>query len=178
MSDVKSEGSGLPDNIDLHPAGYQLDCLLAERVLGATVRRYEERWSGYENVVATGLDGAMYYIMVSPHSPLEPLWNPSTNLADAQALLQHLYTNSDYLSMTEEGTDENGYSATLWSPRPLESGVARPHDPRAAGVQPGEGREWAEIHSVTGYGPSRALALCRALYKAASDAGQRQVQEG
>ena len=181
MSEVKSGGSGLPDKIDLHPAGYELDCLLAERVLGATVRRYKEGWSGYENVVATGSDGAMYYIMVSPHSPLEPLWNPSINLSDAQTLLRHLYRNSDYLSMTEEGTDENGYSVTLWAPRPVDPGVARPLDPRAAGaagVQPGDGREWTEIHSVTGYGPSRALALCRALYKAASDMRPHQVEEG
>ena len=43
MSEVKSGGSGLPDNIDLHPAGYELDCLLAERVLGALLLRGDRR---------------------------------------------------------------------------------------------------------------------------------------
>ena len=66
MSEVKSGGSGLPDKIDLHPAGYELDCLLAERVLGATVRRYKEGWSGYENVVAP----------LSAGTALEPLNQP------------------------------------------------------------------------------------------------------
>ena len=169
MSDVISGGQELPDNIELYPAGPELDCLLAERVLGARIGRYKE-WTGYENVVATDPDGAKFYIMISPHSSPEPLWNPSTNLSDAQELVRYLYGHSDYRSMTEQGTDEDGYCATLWAHRPLDPAVTR--------VRPGDGTQWVESYSVTGSGPTRALAVCRAVYKAASDMRPRQVDNG
>ena len=172
MTDVISGGSEFPGNIDLYPAGPELDAILAERVLGARVGRYKEGWSGYENWIATTPDGAEFYIMVSPHSVFGavPLWNPSINLSDAQVLVRYLYMYSDYRSMTEESTEEtgeDGYSATLWAHRPL--------DPTVTGVRPGDGRQSVETYSVTGYGPTPALAVCRAVYKAASDMRPRQV---
>ncbi|HKP51777.1 MAG TPA: hypothetical protein VJ183_03900 [Chloroflexia bacterium] len=168
MTNETSRNPAFPDNIDLYAAGPELDAILAERVLDARVGRYEERWSGYWNVIATAPDGAQLYIEVSPHFALGPvpLWNPSTNLSDAQVLVRHLYMHSDYWSMTEEGTDETGYSVTLWAKRPL--------DPAVTGVKPGDGRQWVEISSVTGSGPTPAIAICRAVYKAASDMRPRQ----
>jgi len=162
MTDAIGSGPVFPDNIDLLPAGPELDCLLAERVLGAKVGRYKEVWSGYENWIATTPDGAQLYIKLSPHSALgaAPLWNPSTNLSDAQVLVQHLFMHSNYRSVTEEGTDEDGYAATLWAQRP-----ARP----ATGARLGDGPRHMEIYSVTGTGPTPTLAVCRAVYKAASD---------
>jgi hypothetical protein len=163
MTDVISSGSMSPDNIDLYPAGPELDAILAERVLGARVGRYEEKWSGYENWIATTPDGTEFYIMLSPHSVYgaAPLWNPSTNLSDAQVLVQHLYAHSDYRTMTEEATEENGYSVTLWAQRAV--------DNEATGVRPGDRPHHMETDSVTGTGPTRALAVSRAVYKAASD---------
>lgn len=163
MADEISPASVFPDNIDLDPAGPELDALLAERVLGAKVGRYKEGWSGYENWIATTPDGTELYIVLSPHSVFgaAPLWNPSINLSDAQELLQHLHTHSDYRTMTEEVTGENGYSVTLWARRPI--------DKQAAGARPGDGSQPMETYSVTGAGPTPALAVCRAVYKAASD---------
>jgi hypothetical protein len=145
MTDTSGSGSVFPDNIDQCPAGQELDALLAERVLDANVGRYKEEWSGYENWVATTPDGAEFFIVVSPHSAYGavPLWNPSTNFSDAQVLLEYLYMYSDYRTMTEEVTEAHHYCVTLWAQH--------------------EG-----TISITGMGPSRALALCRAVYKAAS----------
>jgi hypothetical protein len=110
--------------------------------------------------------------MVSPHSSLEPLWNPSTNLSDAHVLVRYLYMHSEYRSITEEGTDEDGYSATLWAHRPLDVDMA------VTALQPRQGRQWVEISSVAGSGPTPALAVCRAVYKAASAMSPRQVDTG
>jgi hypothetical protein len=167
MADVKSSGPLLPDDIDLYPAGPELDCILAERVLGATVGRYKELWSGYENWIATTPDGAQFYIKLSPHSAYgaAPLWNPSTNLSDAQVLVQHLYAHSDYRALTEEVTGENGYSATLQARRPVDNEVT--------GMRPGDKPQHMETYSVTGTGSTQALAVCRAVYKAACDMGPR-----
>ena len=152
-----------PDNIDLYPAGPELDALLAERVLGARVGRYKEEWSGYENWIATTPDGAEFYILLSPHSAYgpAPLWNPSTNLSDAQVLVEHLYMHSDYRTMTEETTEENGYSVTLWAQRAFDNEVT--------GTRFAERPQHVETYSATGTGPTRELAVCRAVYKAASD---------
>jgi hypothetical protein len=163
MTDVTSGTPQFPDNIDDHPAGLTLDCLLAERVLGAKVSRITEGWSGYYNRIAITPDGEEYYFELSPHSVYgpAPLWQPSTNLSDAQVLVQHLYMHSDYRTMTEEGTAEDGYSATVWA--------ERPSDTVGTGAQPGDRPQRAESYSVTGSGPTPALALCRAVYKAARD---------
>ena len=168
MTNATSSGSVFPDNIDHYPAGPELDAILAERVLGARVGRYSEGWSGYENWIATTPDGAEYYILVSPHSVYGavPLWNPSTNLSDAQVLVQHLYMHSDYQTMTEDVTEENGYSAMLWAQRPVDNEVT--------GARPVDVPQHMEICSVTGTGPTPALALCRAVYNAAS--GRRPHQ--
>jgi hypothetical protein len=168
MTHVTRSGPEFPENIDLYSAGAELDCLLAEHVLGAKIGRYKD-WGGYENVVATDPDGAKFYIMVSPHSLVEPLWNPSTNLSDAHVLVRYLYMHSEYRSITEEGTDEDGYSATLWAHRPLDVDMA------VTALQPRQGRQWVEISSVAGSGPTPALAVCRAVYKAASAMSPRQV---
>jgi hypothetical protein len=152
-----------PENIDLYPAGPELDTILAERVLGARVGRYREEWSGYENWIATTPDGAQFYILLSPHSAYgaAPLWNPSTNLSDAQVLVEHLYMHSDYRTMTEEATEETGYSATLWAHRPVNN--------EATGARPADRPQHVETYNITGTGPTRELAVCRAVYKAASD---------
>ncbi len=166
LTDDLSSGSVFPDNIDHYPAGPELDAILAERVLGATVGRYREGWSGYENWVATTPDGAEFFIVVSPHSAYEavPLWNPSTNLSDAQVLVQHLYMHSDYQTMTEEVTEENRYSATLSAQRPVDNeGTGA-----GAGARPRDRPQHGESYSVTGTGPTPALAVCHAVYKAAS----------
>jgi hypothetical protein len=160
MPDIADAGRPFPDSIDHYPAGPELDCLLAERVLGARIARYKE-WTGYENVVATDPAGTTFFIIVSPHSPFEPLWNPSTNPSDAKELARYLYSQSDYRSMSEDGSEEDGNSITLWAHRPLETEVT--------GVGPGDGRQLAEIWCVRGYGPTPALAVCRAVYKAVSD---------
>src|SRR3954470_9602514 len=125
VTDAISSGPVFPDNIDLYPAGPELDCILAGRVLGARVGRYKEEWSGYENWIAVTPDGAEFYIELSPHSAYgaAPLWNPSTNLSDAQVLVQHLYMHSDYRTLTEEITGENEYSATFWAQRPIDNEV-------------------------------------------------------
>jgi hypothetical protein len=171
VTDEISRDPAFPDNIDLYPAGPELDAILAERVLGAKVGRYKE-WTGYVNVIASDPDGAQFYFEVSPHFALAPvpLWNPSVNLSDAQVLVQYLYMHSDYRSMTEEGTDENEYSATLWAQRHLDTAVT--------GAHPGDGTRRIETYSVTGSGPTPALAVCRAVYKAASDMRPRQVDNG
>lgn len=172
MTDVASGTPHFPDNIDNHQAGISLDCLLAARVLGAKVSRIREGWSGYHNRIATTPDGEEYYFELSPHSVYgpAPLWKPSTNLSDAQVLVQHLYKHSDYRSMTEEGTAEDGYSATLWAERPF--------DTVGTGAQSGDKPQRAELYSVTGSGPTPALAVCRAVYKAASDMRPHQVDNG
>jgi hypothetical protein len=168
MADARSSGLVFPDDIDIYPAGPELDCILAERVLGARVGRYKEQWSGYENWIATTPDGAEFYIGLSPHSAYgaAPLWNPSTNLSDAQVLVQHLYVHSDYRTLTEEVTEEHGYSATLRTQRPVDNEVT--------GKRPGDRPQHVETYSVTGTGPTRALAVCRAVYKAARYMGPRQ----
>lgn len=170
MTDARKWGHEFPDNIDLYPAGSELDCLLAERVLGATIGRYKE-WTGYENVVATDLDGATFYIMLSPHSVYGavPLWNPSGNISDAHILVRYLYMHSEYQSITEEGSDEDGYSATLWAHRP------RNRAPAGMRVEPGDERQLVELSSVRGSGPTQALAVCRAVYKASACMRPRPV---
>jgi hypothetical protein len=162
MTDEIGAGSLFPENIDLYPAGPELDVILAERVLGARVGRYKEEWSGYENWIATTPNGAELYIVLSPHSAFgaAPLWNPSTNLADARELVQHLYNRSDYRTMTEAFSGEHGYSATLWARRPVGA--------EAPGARPGDGPEHGEAYSATGTAATAALAVCRAVYKAAS----------
>jgi len=169
MTDSIGSAPVFPDDIDLLPAGPELDCPLAERVLGARVGRYKEVWSGYENWIATTPDGAQFYIRLSPHSALgaAPLWNPSTNLSDAQVLVQHLFMHSDYRSATEEGTEEEGYEATLWPQRPADSDVT--------GARRGDRPQHVEMFSVTGTGPTPSLAVCRAVYKAASDMRPHQM---
>jgi hypothetical protein len=169
MTDAMNLGSVFPDNIDDHPSGRTLDCLLAERVLGAKVSRITEGWSGYHNKIAITPDGEEYYFELSPHSVYgnAPLWEPSNNLSDAQVLVQHLYMHSDYRSMTEEGTAEHGYTATLWAERPF--------DTVGTGAQPGDRPQRAQRYSVTGSGSTPALALCRAVYKAARDMRPRQM---
>jgi hypothetical protein len=166
MTDITLGRMEFPDNIDLYPAGPELDALLAEIVLGAEIDRYRD-WAGYVNLVATGPDGAKLYIEVSPHYAPVPLWNPSTNPSDAQVLIQYLYTHSDYRSMSVEGTDEAGYSITLWARRPLDTALT--------GAAPGDGPQRAETYSVTRFGPTLALAVCRAVYKVALDMRPRQV---
>jgi hypothetical protein len=170
MADAISSGSLFPDDIDLYPAGPELDALLAERVLGARVGLYKEGWSGYENWIAFTPDGEELYIVLSPHSAYAaPLWNPSTNLSDAQVLVQHLYMHSDYRTLTEEVTGENGYSATLWAQRPVDNEATETH--------PGERHHHVEAYSAKGTVPTRALAVCRAVYKAAADMRLRQIDE-
>jgi hypothetical protein len=176
VTDAISSGSVFPDNIDHYPAGPELDAILAERVLGAKVERYTEGWSGYQNWIATTLDGAELYILLSPHSVYgaAPLWNPSTNRSDAQVLVQHLYVHSDYRTMTDEVTEENGYSATLWAlpaQRPVDNEVTG----AGAGARPGDVPQHRGTSSVTGTGPTPALAVCRAVYKAASGMRARQM---
>ena len=163
MTDALSAGSLLPDDIDQHPAGPELDALLAERVLRARLGRYRELWSGYENWIATTPDGAELFIMVSPHTAYGavPLWNPSTNVEDAQALVQHWSMRAGYRPTIEEGAEEQGYTVTLSAQRPVD------HAAPGAGARP-PGPPQEAIYSATGTAPTRALALCRALYKAAS----------
>ncbi len=178
VTDAISSGSVFPDNIDHYPAGPELDAILAERVLGARVGRYAEGWSGYKNWIATTLDGAELYILLSPHSAYgaAPLWNPSTNRSDAQVLVQHLYMHSDYRTMTEEVTEENGYSATLWTlsaQRPVDNEVTGAG--AGAGARPEDVPQHGGTSSVTGSGPTPALAVCRAVYKAASGMRPRQM---
>jgi hypothetical protein len=161
MSDTSSSGAAFPEEIDLLPANSKLDAILAERVLGASVRRHKE-WTGYENWIATTPEGETLYIMVSPHGIFtwEPLWTPSTDHSQALALVQHLFQHSEYRSITEQVTEDNGYSATLWPQQPV--------DHEATEARPGDGPQPMEPYSVTGTGPTPALAVCRAVYKAAS----------
>jgi hypothetical protein len=164
-SEPTETGAPFPDDVDPYPAGPELDALLAERVLGARIER-KIAWGGYQSVMAIDPQGVVLYIMVSPHNAPLPLWNPSTDLSDAEALLQQLYMRSDFRGLSEEGTDESGYVATLWALRPLDT----PHNTKAevAGMPAAGGPRWALRYSVTGSGPTRALALCRAVYKAAA----------
>ncbi len=170
MTDPISSHPQFPDNVDLYPADPELDAILAERVLGARVSRHKE-WTGYENWIATTPDGAEFYIRVSPHGVFAsvPLWNPSTNRSDAQALVQYLFRHSDYRTITEEVTEGNGYSATLWAHRPV--------DNEGTGARPGDRPQHVEMetYSATGTGPTLALAVCRAAYKAASNMRSRQM---
>jgi len=174
LTDDISSGSVFPDNIDHYPAGPELDALLAERVLGARVGRYTEGWSGYKNWIVNTPDGAELYILLSPHSIFgaAPLWKPSTNRSDAQVLVQHLYMHSDYRTMTEEITEENGYSATLWT---LSAQRRVANEVTGAGAHPGDRPQHGESYSVTGTGSTPALAVCRAVYKAASGMRPRQM---
>src|SRR6476469_8876063 len=146
MTDATGAGAAFPDDIDQHPAGPELDVVLAERVLGARVGRYRETWSGYENWVATTPEGAELFIMVSPHSAYGavPLWNPSTDLADAQGLAQHLRMDVDYRTMTDEATGEKRYSVTLPAQRPVQNAAP------GAEARPGDAPQQGETHSVTG----------------------------
>jgi hypothetical protein len=171
MADEISSGSVFPDNIDLYPAGPELDALLAERVLGARVRRYKEGWSGYENWIVVTPDGEELYIELSPHSVYggAPLWNPSTNLSDAQVLVRQLYMHSNYRTLTQEVTEEIGYAATLWAQRPVDNEVTGAHH--------GDRPQHVEAYCATGTGLTPALAVCRAVYKAASDMRLPQIDE-